>query len=64
MRADTAMFWHIWVSLQTLILRPAAIVERASLLTNGIRYLFLRFIDGIIIALGSFDCPLGQRVIS
>ncbi|KAL6327242.1 hypothetical protein AAG906_015592 [Vitis piasezkii] len=33
-----AMFWRIWVSLQTLILRPTAIVERASLLTNGIRY--------------------------
>ncbi|KAL6311830.1 hypothetical protein AAG906_025779 [Vitis piasezkii] len=33
-----AMFWRIWVFLQTLILSPAAIVERASLLTNGIRY--------------------------
>ena len=31
---------------------------------RSIRNLFLRFIDGIIIALGSFDCPLGQRVIS
>ncbi|RVW19640.1 hypothetical protein CK203_116650 [Vitis vinifera] len=47
MRADTilllfprcyAMFWRIWVSLQTLILSPAAIVKRVSLLTNGIRY--------------------------
>ncbi|RVW44284.1 hypothetical protein CK203_070980 [Vitis vinifera] len=28
-----AMFWHIWVFLQTLSLSPAAIVERASLLT-------------------------------
>ncbi|RVW13752.1 hypothetical protein CK203_087228 [Vitis vinifera] len=33
-----AMFWRIWVSLQTLILSIATIIERASLLTNGIRY--------------------------
>ncbi|RVW72559.1 hypothetical protein CK203_060060 [Vitis vinifera] len=33
-----AMFWHIWVFLQTLRLSPAAIVERASLLTNGLSY--------------------------
>ena len=26
-----AMFWHMWVFLQTLSLSPAAIVERASL---------------------------------
>ncbi|RVW88203.1 hypothetical protein CK203_038673 [Vitis vinifera] len=33
-----AMFWRIWVFLRTLILSPAAIFERASLLTNEIRY--------------------------
>ncbi|RVW20683.1 hypothetical protein CK203_112150 [Vitis vinifera] len=46
-----AMFWHIWVSLQTLILRPATIVERASLLTNGISSL------GAVLEAASSDAP-------